>query len=140
SRRWRSCASTTSSPATARAGRRRTSSPGCSRTRSSRAAWGRPCASELRGALPGVREDLARGVAAGEAGDVAARMRARAAEIQPLDRHAVAGGPEQRAPREPLVQARLAMQHMAGRESEVTFEVDGREDLTRHDQVLEPRR
>ena len=56
-------------------------------------------------------------------------MRAGAAQVEPVDRHPVAGVAEERPPEEELVEARLGVERVAAGEAVVALEVDRRQDL-----------
>jgi hypothetical protein len=59
---------------------------------------------------------------------------ARPAQVQPIDPEAVAGVTEQGPPQEELVKAWFGVERMASGETEVAFEVQRRQDLSRGDQ------
>ena len=71
-----------------------------------------------------VRDDLAGRVLAGLAGDAAARMGARARQVEPLERQPVAGVAEERPPQEELVERRLAVQRVAAGQAVVALEIE----------------
>ena len=80
-----------------------------------RAAWPRTSRSTLgrSAATLQVGEDLAGRVLARLAGDPAARVGAGPAQVEPVDREAVAAAAEERPPQEELVEGLLAVERMA---------------------------
>jgi len=60
-------------------------------------------------------------------------MGARAAQVEAIERHSVAGQPEHRAPGEPLVEAGLQVHGVPARHPMVVLEVPGQDDLTSQD-------
>src|SRR5712671_2021513 len=90
-----------------------------------------------REALPEVPQDLARAVVARRAGHAAARMRARAAEIESLDRAAVVGVAQKRARRPELIEGERAVEDIAAHQAEIALEVGGRERGMGHDAAPE---
>ena len=79
------------------------------------------------------------GIGAVGARDAAARMRARAAEVEAPHRRAVLGPAEQGAHREELVERGLAVEDVAARQAVRLLEVEGRQDLAVRDLALEVR-
>src|SRR5512142_1541395 len=78
-----------------------------------------------------IANDFARGVVSRHAGHAAARMRARAAQVKALQRHAVIAVPEDGPRAEELVERELAVEDVAAHETEVALEVQGRENPSR---------
>ncbi len=72
---------------------------------------------------------ISRGVVARGAGDAAARVRARAAEIQALDRHAVVGVPRRGPQGVDLVRVQGAVEDVAAAQPELALEIERREHL-----------
>jgi hypothetical protein len=66
---------------------------------------------------------------AGRAGHAAARVRARSAQIEARQRHAVVGGADHRPGAEQLVEAHLAVEDVAADQAEAALEVERRVDL-----------
>ena len=73
---------------------------------------------------PPVGEDLAGGVLAGLAGDAAAGVGAGAGEVEPVDRHPVAGEAEEWPPDEQAVEGRLGVEQMAAGQAIVALEIE----------------
>ena len=80
-----------------------------------------------------------RGVLAGSAGDAAAWMCARAAQVECRDRRAVLGTAKDRAHREQLVERRLAVQDVASGEPVGGLEIARRDDLPMDDEPFDVR-
>src|SRR5438309_10011531 len=74
------------------------------------------------------------------AGDATARMRARPAQIQTLERHPVVGRADHRPRTEQLVEAHLAMEDVPAHQAEPALEVERRMDLAAQHGLGEPRR
>src|SRR5215210_493036 len=87
-----------------------------------------------------VIEHRARRIVAGRAGDAAARMRARTAQIEAFERHAVIGVADHRPSAEQLVEAHLPMENVATDEAEAALEIERRVDLAADYRLGEPRR
>src|SRR5258705_2717417 len=86
-----------------------------------------------------VREDLAGCVLAGAAGDAAAGVGARAAQVQADDREAVAGVAEQRPPEVELIEAGLTVERVTAGQPETRFEIDRGQDLAVDDELADSR-
>src|SRR5437868_5154169 len=86
-----------------------------------------------------VTQHRARGIVSGCAGHAAARMRARSAQVQPLQRHSIIGGADHRARAEQLIEPHLAMENVAADEAEAAFEIERRMDLATDDRLSEAR-
>ena len=86
-----------------------------------------------RSAALEVRQHLASRVAARHAGDAAARVRARAGQVEAVERHPIARPPEERTPGEERVERGLRVERVTARQPVVAFEVGRGEDLPRHD-------
>src|SRR5206468_7100473 len=84
-----------------------------------------------------VLEDVPRRVSSRAASEAGAWMCAGAAEVQPLDRRAIAGPVEQRTHREDLVQRQLAVEDVAGGEGVGRFQILRRDHLALDDKLLE---
>src|SRR5437868_6571870 len=93
-------------------------------------------------ALPeaAVLEHRARGVMARRSGHSTARVCARPAKIQTLERHPVIGRANHRPRAEQLVEAHLAVENVAPDQSETALEVEGRMDLPPKHRLREPGR
>src|SRR5512138_2526157 len=76
-----------------------------------------------------VAQHGARRVMPGSASDAAARMRARTAKVEALQRHAVIGRADHRPRAEQLVESHLAVEDVAADQTEPTLEVERRMDL-----------
>src|SRR5262245_19076926 len=85
-------------------------------------------------------QDLAGGVAAAGSHHAAARVRARAAQVEAFDRRAVARPAGNRSQEEDLVRRDLAVEDVPAGEPEALLEVEGREHLAVHDRAAEVRR
>ena len=66
-----------------------------------------------------------RGVVPRRPGDAAARMRARAAQIEARDRHAVVGKAEHRSRREQLIECQCAVENVAAGQAELALRSAG---------------
>src|SRR5262249_23160607 len=87
-----------------------------------------------------VRDDRARGVVAGGAGDPAARMSTRPAVIEPLKRPAIIGVAEHGAGGEQLIERQRAMKDVAAGQPEHLFEVERAQGLAADHAPRETRR
>jgi purine-binding chemotaxis protein CheW len=82
-----------------------------------------PRQGRLTGRSPGeVGKDLAGRVLARGAGDAAARMGARTAQVEAVRAHSVAREPEHGPPREELIEAGLRVIHVAARDAELALD------------------
>src|SRR5436305_10689328 len=70
-----------------------------------------------------------RRIVTGRAGDPAAGMGARPAQIEALQRHSIVGRADHRARAEQLVEAHLAMENVAADQPEAALEIERRVDL-----------
>ena len=73
--------------------------------------------------------------APGGAGEAVARVRARAAKVEPGDRSAVARPAEQRAHGEELVERQLAVEDVAAGQAVSLFQIQRRDDLAVEDKT-----
>src|ERR1700750_26666 len=87
-----------------------------------------------------VGQDFARGIMARSARDAAARMRARAAHVEPLQRPAIGPVAEDRPRRPELSKAHIAMHDVAAHQPELALEIERRMDLPCDHRALEARR
>src|SRR5438309_3000799 len=76
-----------------------------------------------------VLEHRARGIMTWRSGHAAARMRARAAQVQTLERHPVIGRTNHRPGAEQLIEPHLAMEDVAADQTEAALEIERRMDL-----------
>ena len=83
----------------------------------------------LNPAAPAVLQDLARRVVARDAGDAAARMGRRAAEIEPADRASIVGKTRRRALPEQLVERQFAVEDVAVRDVQDLLDVGRQQHL-----------
>src|SRR6185437_14979223 len=88
---------------------------------------------------PAVAEDGMRCIMAGRAGDTAARMRARSAQVQALERHAIIRRADHRPRAEQLVEAHLAVKDIAADQAETPLKVQRRVDLAAQHRLGESR-
>src|ERR1700679_3231589 len=86
---------------------------------------------------PEVGDDFARGIMARRAGYTAARMRARSAHVQSLQRTAIVAVPEHGPRREHLVQAQGAVKDVAADQPEGALEIERAHDLPPEHRGLE---
>src|SRR5262245_64982933 len=86
-----------------------------------------------------IREDRARGVVAGRAGDAAARMRARAAVVEAGDGAAVVRVAEYRPRPEQLVERQRAVEDITADEPKRLLEIKRAQRLAANDACLEAR-
>src|SRR5579863_6266908 len=91
-------------------------------------------------ASPEIGKHGVRAIVSGRAGHPAARMRAGAAEIKPLDRHAVIAVAQHRAGGKKLIQRQMAMHDVAGGEAEDALQIQRAEDLAAQDRGGKSRR
>ena len=78
---------------------------------------------------PPVRQHRMRRIVARRAGHATAGVRARSAQVQTLQRHAVVSRADHRPRAEQLVEAHLAVEDVAADEAEAALEVERRMDL-----------
>src|SRR3954447_3376186 len=78
---------------------------------------------------PPVRQDRLRRIMPGSAGHSATRVRARSAQVEALERHAVISRADHRPRAEQLVEAHLAVEDVAADQAEAALEVERRMDL-----------
>ena len=74
------------------------------------------------------------------AGHAAARVRARSAQIEALERHPIIGRADHRPSAEQLVEAHLAVENVAADQAEAALEVERRMDLPADHRLGEARR
>ena len=77
-----------------------------------------------------ISQDGARGIMARRAGDAAAGMGAGTAVIKPLQRPAIVGMAEHRPRREQLIERQRAVENVAAEQSEISFQIERRQDLS----------
>ena len=87
-----------------------------------------------------VRKHRARRIVPRRAGDAAAGMRARTAQVEALERHPVIGRADHRPGAEQLVEAHLAVEDVAADQAEAALEVERRMDLPPEHRLGEARR
>src|SRR5437868_10520983 len=80
-----------------------------------------------RKTFPQIAQHFPRAVVAGRAGDAAARMGARAAQVEPLERSAIVRVAQHRSRRPELIERKLAVEDVAADQAEVALEVRRRE-------------
>src|SRR5215469_3243320 len=86
---------------------------------------------------PEILQDLVRCVVAGGAGDAAARMRARAAHVEPRDGRAVIGMTQHRTRGEDLIERQRAMHDVAAEDPALTIKIERRQRHATQDRRLE---
>src|SRR5215204_1977124 len=91
-----------------------------------------------RKAPAAIGEDCARGVMARRAGDTAPRMRARATEVESLERAAIVGIAEHRTRPEQLVERQGAVKDVAAGQAEHLLEIERRQRLVAEHARLKP--
>lgn len=74
-----------------------------------------------------------RRVVAGRSGHSSAGMRAGSAQVQPFDRRAILRPTGHRAHEEKLLERKIAVKNIALGEAVGAFQIEGRENLSRHD-------
>src|SRR3954469_3435549 len=89
---------------------------------------------------PPVRKERLRRIMPGRSGHAAARMRARAAQIESFEWHPVVRRPDHRPRAEQLVEAHLAVEDIAADQAEAPLEVQRRMDLPAQHRLGEARR
>src|SRR6476620_9825964 len=87
-----------------------------------------------------IAEDRPRGIMPRRSGDPAARVSARAAQIQALERHPVIGGADHRPRAEQLVETHLAVENVAADRAEAALEIERGMDLAADNGFGEARR
>src|ERR687888_2512888 len=87
-----------------------------------------------------VLQNLPARVRARGAGDAAAGVRARAAEVEAAKRRAVLRPADEGAEGVELVERHLAVERVAARQAVLAFEVEGRDDLAAENQFAQVRR
>ena len=98
------------------------------------------CNAPLEEPRPHVGQDRLRGVMARRAGDAAAGMRSRSAQVKARQRHAVIGRADHRPGAEQLVEPHLAMENVAADQPEPALKIERRMDLPGDDRLGEARR
>src|SRR6266480_4534825 len=89
---------------------------------------------------PVIRQNHARGVVAGGAGDAAAGMGAAAAMVEPLQRPPIIGVAAHWPRREQLIERQRAVKNIAAEQPELALQIERREDLPAHDACRKTRR